>query len=175
MEAGSASEEISSRSVKRMSLSLPFQGYGNTFVDEREKNRTKRIYVHICLCFSEQNDIQSLNDVNLYKGKDVFVVQYGKNDNKLFVTTMNSNESNFQKLQNHTATWTNAKISQLATNGLFVSDDAKDFINQSGITGQGKLPSAKLQEFTNLNIPQISNAQDFIDGLSELSTDEMTL
>lgn len=123
------------------------------------------------------NDIQALNDVKLdtYKGKDVFVVQYGKNDNKLFVTTMNSNESNFQKLQNHTATWTNAKISQLATNGLFVSDDAKDFINQSGITGQGKLPSAKLQEFTNLNIPQISNAQDFIDGLSELSTDEMTL
>ena len=55
-----------------------------------------------------ENDIQSLNDVNLYKGKDVFVVQYGKNDNKLFVTTMNSNESNFQKLQNHTATWTNA-------------------------------------------------------------------
>ena len=40
MEAGSASEEKSSRSVKRMSLSLPGNGYGNTFVDEREKNIT---------------------------------------------------------------------------------------------------------------------------------------
>ena len=110
-----------------------------------------------------------------YKGKDVFVVQYGKNDNKLFVTSINSNENNLSKLQNNTATWTNAKISQLATNGLFVSDDAKSFINQSGITQQGKLSSDKLQEFTDLNIPQVSNAQDFIDGLSELSTDEMTL
>ena len=55
MEAGSASEENSSKSVKRMSLSLPGNGYGNIFVDEREKNRTKRIYVYICLCFSEQN------------------------------------------------------------------------------------------------------------------------
>lgn len=75
---------------------------------------------------------------------------------------MNSNENNFSKLQNHTETWTNAKISQLATNGAFVSDEAKSFISQSGITGQGKLSSDKLQEFTDLNIPQVSNAQDFM-------------
>lgn len=113
--------------------------------------------------------------VDPYKGKDVFVVQYGKNDNKLFVTSINSNENNLSKLQNNTATWTNAKISQLATNGLFVSDEAKSFINQSGITQQGKLSSDKLQEFTDLTIPQVSNAQDFIDGLSDLSTNDMTL
>ena len=41
VEASSASEENSSRSVKRMSLSLPGNGYGNTFADKREKNRTK--------------------------------------------------------------------------------------------------------------------------------------
>ena len=121
------------------------------------------------------NDIQALSDVHPYKGKDVFVVQYGKNNDKLFVTSMNSNQNNFSKLQNHTETWANAKISQVATNGAFVSNDAKDFINQSSIMGQGKLSSDKLQEFTDLNIPQISNAQDFIDGLSELSTNDMTL
>ena len=41
MEAGSASEEKSSGSVRRMSLSLPGNGYGNTFVDERENNMDK--------------------------------------------------------------------------------------------------------------------------------------
>lgn len=53
MEVSSASEEKSARSVKRMSLSLPRNGYGNTFEDEREKNRTNGMYVHISLCFSE--------------------------------------------------------------------------------------------------------------------------
>lgn len=113
--------------------------------------------------------------VDPYKGKDVFVVQYGKNDDKLFVTSMNSNENNFSKLQSHTETWANAKLAQLATNGVFVSDEAKNFVTQSGIDRQGRLSSDKLQEFTDLNIPQISNAQDFIDGLSELSTNDMTL
>jgi len=42
VEAGSASEEKSSGGVRRMSLSLPGNGYGNTFVDERENNMDKK-------------------------------------------------------------------------------------------------------------------------------------
>ena len=79
MEVSSTSEEKSSRSVKRMSLSLPGNGYGNTFEDEREKNRTKWMYVHISLYFSElkqliQNILQELllsiscHDCNQKKG-----------------------------------------------------------------------------------------------------------
>ena len=35
-------EEKSSGGVRRMSLSLPGDGYGNTFVDERENNMDKK-------------------------------------------------------------------------------------------------------------------------------------
>ena len=51
MEARSASEEKSSRSVRRMSLSLPGNGYGNTFDDEREKNRAKDVCPQLSMFF----------------------------------------------------------------------------------------------------------------------------
>lgn len=119
---------------------------------------------------SYANDILTKNNIKdspSFANKDVYVVQYGRNNDKVMVYNMNHKATNRQHVRIITQTWQNATVIPLVENGVVTSSDALKIVDS--------LDNSKTQQKVDLSDEQLKSLSNTIHKYKSKLTYEVTL
>ena len=82
-----------------------------------------------------------------HENKDIYAVQYGRNNDKVFVYNMEHDSKNLQKVRSMTQSWQNAKVIPLVENGVPTKEDVMANL-ESEASIQTALTTDDFKDFT---------------------------
>lgn len=129
-----------------------------------------RTSVRSTTALSYANDILTKNNIKdspSFANKDVYAVQYGRNNDKVMVYNMNHKVTNRQHVRIITQTWQNATVIPLVENGVVTSSDALTIVDS--------LDNSKTQQKVDLSDEQLKSLSNTIHKYKSKLTYEVTL